>query len=80
VWWIAEITACDGALDAFFSGKAPVIVLAELARITGDDTHFTRFRFDGGGIDGFTASAASLAQAVETARRDDRCGARCLPA
>jgi len=64
---LSEFTAREEALDAFLAGKAPLILLAELARISGDDTHFTGFRFDGGTIyvDGQGASAAGLAEVIE---------------
>jgi len=64
---IAEITNREKALDAFLSDKAPLVLLAELARITGDDTHLTGFRFDGNtvSIDGMAKSAAGVAQVIE---------------
>jgi len=44
-----------------------VVLLAELARVAGDDTHFTAFRFDGDkiNVDGRGASAAALAEVIE---------------
>jgi hypothetical protein len=64
---LTEIAGREEALDDFLAGKAPLIVLAELARVSGDDTHFTGFRFDGGTIyvDGRGASAAGLAEVIE---------------
>jgi general secretion pathway protein L len=64
---IAQITARETALDRFLSGKAPLILLTELASITADDTHLTGVRFDGNTlqIDGSAASAAAVAQAIE---------------
>jgi general secretion pathway protein L len=64
---IAEITNREKALDAFLADKAPLVLLAELARITGDDTHLTGFRFDGNSvsIDGSARSAAGVAQVIE---------------
>jgi general secretion pathway protein L len=64
---LTEIASREAALDAFLSGTAPVILLAELARVAGDDTYFTAFRFDGGtiNVDGRGASAAALAEVIE---------------
>jgi general secretion pathway protein L len=64
---IAQITTRETALDTFLQGKAPLVFLAELASITGDDTYITGFRFDGNSlqIDGSAASAAAVAQAIE---------------
>src|SRR4051794_27838562 len=64
---LTEIANRESALDAFLSGTAPVVLLAELARVAGDDTHFTAFRFDGGtiNVDGRGASAAALAEVIE---------------
>jgi general secretion pathway protein L len=64
---LTEIASREAALDAFMSGTAPVVLLAELARVAGDDTHFTAFRFDGGtiNVDGHGASAAALAEVIE---------------
>lgn len=64
---IAQIAARETALDTFLQGKAPLVFLAELASITGDDTYITGFRFDGNAfqIDGSAASAAAVVQAIE---------------
>jgi general secretion pathway protein L len=64
---IVQITARETALDTFLQGKAPLVFLAELASITGDDTYITGFRFDGNAfqIDGSAASAAAVVQAIE---------------
>ena len=64
---LTEIASREAALDAFLSGTAPVVLLAELARVAGDDTYFTAFRFDGGtiNVDGRGASAAALAEVIE---------------
>ena len=64
---LTEIATREAALDTFLSGTAPVVLLAELARVAGDDTHFTAFRFDGGtiNVDGHGASAAALAEVIE---------------
>jgi len=64
---LTGIASREAALDTFLSGTAPVVLLAELARIAGDDTYFTAFRFDGGtiNVDGRGASAAALAEVIE---------------
>lgn len=64
---LTEISTREAALDKFLSGTAPVVLLAELARVAADDTHFTAFRFDGGtiNVDGHGASAAALAEVIE---------------
>jgi general secretion pathway protein L len=64
---LTEIANRETALDALLAGTAPVVLLAELARIAGDDTYFTAFRFDGGtiAVDGRGASAAALAEVIE---------------
>ncbi|GEO39321.1 general secretion pathway protein L [Skermanella aerolata] len=64
---LTEIATRETALDTFLAGTAPVVLLAELARVAGDDTHFTAFRFDGGtiNVDGHGASAAALAEVIE---------------
>ena len=64
---LTEIASREAALDAFLSGTSPVVLLAELARVAGDDTYFTAFRFDGGtiNVDGRGASAAALAEVIE---------------
>jgi general secretion pathway protein L len=64
---LTEIATREAALDTFLSGTAPVVLLAELARVAADDTHFTAFRFDGGtiNVDGHGASAAALAEVIE---------------
>ena len=64
---LTEIATREAALDTFLSGAAPVVLLAELARVAADDTHFTAFRFDGGtiNVDGHGASAAALAEVIE---------------
>jgi general secretion pathway protein L len=64
---LTEIATREAALDTFLSGTAPVVLLAELARVAADDTHFTSLRFDGGtiNVDGHGASAAALAEVIE---------------
>lgn len=68
---IAEITDREKALDAFLADKVPLVLLAELARITGDDTYLTGFRFDGRTvqIDGSARSAAGVAEVIEGSPR-----------
>lgn len=64
---LTGIATREAALDSFLAGTAPVVLLAELARVAADDTHFTAFRFDGGtiNVDGHGASAAALAEVIE---------------
>lgn len=68
---ISGIASREQALDAFLADKVPLVLLAELARITGDDTYLKGFRFDGRTvqIEGSTNSAAGVAEVIEGSPR-----------